>query len=157
MFPTIGCFVAAYLLSQFYRTCLAVLTPVLHDAIGVNAGDLAVSLGLFYAAFAALQIPIGAALDRIGPRRTVGVLLALGGGGGAAMFAMAQGPMGIHLAMILIGAGCGPILVGGYFIFAREFAPVMFGTLAASLLGVGSLGNLAGAAPLVAAVDAFGW
>ncbi|OOY27585.1 MFS transporter [Thioclava sp. L04-15] len=157
MYVSIACLVGAYLLSQFYRTCLAVLTPVLNHEIGVTAGDLAVSLGLWYGAFALIQIPIGEALDRIGPRRTVGVLLGLGGGGGAAVFAMAQGPMGIHLAMILIGAGCAPVLVGSYFIFARAFAPVLFGTLAASMIGAGSLGNLAGAAPLAAAIEAFGW
>lgn len=77
---SIACLVVAYLLSQFYRTCLAVLTPVLHDRIGVTAGDLAVLLGLWYAAFALVQIPVGEALDRIGPRRTVGWTLALGGG-----------------------------------------------------------------------------
>ncbi|MBN2739266.1 MAG: MFS transporter [Rhodobacteraceae bacterium] len=154
---SIACLVAAYLLSQFYRTCLAVLTPVLHDQIGVTAGDLAVSLGLWYGAFALVQIPVGEALDRIGPRRTVGWTLALGGGGGAVAFALAQGPMGIHVAMVLIGMGCGPILVGSYFIFARAFNPALFGTLAASMIGVGSLGNLAGAAPLASAVATFGW
>ncbi|WGT49426.1 MFS transporter [Thioclava nitratireducens] len=157
MYISIASLVGAYLLSQFYRTCLAVLTPVLGKEIGVTPGDLAVSLGLWYGAFALIQIPIGEALDRIGPRRTVGVLMALGGGGGAAVFAMAQGPMGIHIAMILIGAGCAPVLVGSYFIFARSFKPALFGTLAASMIGAGSLGNLAGAAPLAASIEAFGW
>ena len=154
---SIACLVAAYLLSQFYRSCLAVLTPVLNEQIGVTAGDLAVSLGLWYGAFALVQIPVGEALDRIGPRRTVGWTLALGGAGGAGAFAMAQGPMGIHLAMVLIGMGCGPILVGSYFIFARSFKPALFGSLAASMIGVGSLGNLAGATPLAMALEAIGW
>ena len=47
--------------------------------------------------------------------------------------------------------------MAGYYIFARSFAPAMFGTLAGAMLGTGSLGNLAGAAPLAAAVEAFGW
>lgn len=148
---------AGYVLSQFYRACLAVLTPVLKAELGATAGDLAVSLGLWYAAFAAMQLPVGSALDRIGPRRTVGVLLALGGGGGAASFALATGPWGIHLAMVLIGIGCSPVLMGSYYIFARSFSPKLFGTLAAAVIGVGSLGNLAGAAPLAAAVEGFGW
>lgn len=154
---SIGFLVAGYVLSQFYRACLAVLTPVLKAELGASAGDLAVSLGLWYLAFAAMQIPVGEALDRIGPRRTVGVLLALGGGGGAATFALATGPWGIHLAMVLIGIGCSPVLMGSYYIFARAFSPALFGTLAAAVIGVGSLGNLAGAAPLAAAVDTFGW
>ncbi|SOC05424.1 MFS transporter [Rhodobacter maris] len=157
MYLSIAFLVAGYVLSQFYRACLAVLTPVLKAELGASAEDLAISLGLWYLAFAVMQIPVGEALDRIGPRRTVGVLLALGGGGGAAAFALASGPMGIHLAMVLIGIGCSPVLMGSYYIFARSFAPALFGTLAAAVIGVGSLGNLAGAAPLAAALDAFGW
>lgn len=154
---SIAFLVAGYVLSQFYRACLAVLTPVLKTELGASAEDLAVSLGLWYLAFALMQIPVGEALDRIGPRRTVGWLLALGGGGGAAAFALATGPWGIHLAMVLIGIGCSPVLMGSYYIFARSFAPAIFGTLAAAVIGVGSLGNLAGAAPLAAAIAAFGW
>ncbi|SOB91292.1 predicted MFS family arabinose efflux permease [Rhodobacter sp. JA431] len=154
---SIAFLVAGYVLSQFYRACLAVLTPVLKEELGATAEDLAISLGLWYLAFAVMQIPVGEALDRIGPRRTVGVLLALGGGGGAAAFALANGPMGIHFAMVLIGIGCAPVLMGSYYIFARSFSPALFGTLAAGVIGVGSLGNLAGAAPLAAALDAFGW
>lgn len=154
---SIAFLVAGYVLSQFYRACLAVLTPVLKTELGATAEDLAVSLGLWYLAFALMQIPVGEALDRIGPRRTVGWLLALGGGGGAASFALASGPWGIHLAMVLIGIGCSPVLMGSYYIFARSFSPAIFGTLAAAVIGVGSLGNLAGAAPLAAAIAAFGW
>lgn len=149
--------VAGYVLSQFYRACLAVLAPTLGREIGATPGDLAVSLGLWYAAFALMQLPVGAALDRIGPRRTVAVLLALGGAGGAAVFALATGPWGVHLAMVLIGIGCAPVLMGGYYIFARMYAPAVFGTLAGAMIGVGSLGNLAGAAPLAWVVEAAGW
>lgn len=154
---SIAFLVAGYVLSQFYRACLAVLTPVLKAELAASAGDLAVSLGLWYLAFALMQIPVGEALDRIGPRRTVGWLLALGGGGGAAAFALATGPWGVHLAMVLIGIGCSPVLMGSYYIFARSFRPALFGTLAGMVIGVGSLGNLAGATPLALAIEAFGW
>lgn len=157
MHLSIAFLVAGYVLSQFYRACLAVLTPVLKAELGASAGDLAVSLGLWYVAFGVMQLPVGEALDRIGPRRTVGWLLGLGGGGGAAAFAMAGGPLGIHLAMVLIGIGCSPVLMGSYYIFARSFSPALFGTLAAAVIGVGSLGNLAGAAPLAWVVEAVGW
>ena len=86
--------IMAYTLSQFYRAFLAVLSPVLQAELGAAPDDLAISSGLWFFAFAAMQLPIGAALDRIGPRRTVAVLLALGGAGGAAVFAVAQAPWG---------------------------------------------------------------
>lgn len=157
MRASIAFLVAAYVLSQFYRACLAVLTPVLGAEIGAAPGDLAVSLGLWYVAFASMQLPVGAALDRIGPRLTVGLMLGVGGAGGAAVFALATGPWGIHLAMVLIGIGCAPVLMGSYYIFARSFRPAVFGTLAGATIGVGSLGNLAGATPLAWMITAAGW
>ncbi len=61
---------AAYVLSQFYRAFLAVLTPVLKAEIGVGPDDLAVSSGLFFVSFALMQLAVGTGLDRFGPRRT---------------------------------------------------------------------------------------
>lgn len=149
--------VVGYVLSQFYRACLAVMTPVLSADIGASAQDLALSSGLWFLIFAAMQIPVGWALDEIGPRRTASLLLAIGGAGGAAVFALAQGPGWVHAAMLLIGVGCSPVLMASYYIFARSFPPAVFGTLAGAMIGFGSLGNLAGSLPLAWAVEAFGW
>ncbi len=148
--------VLAYVLSQFYRAFLAVMTPVLKADLGVSAADLASASGWWFLAFAAMQLPIGAWLDRVGPRLTTGVLLGLGAAG-AVVFAQATGALQIKLAMALIGIGCAPVLMAGYFIFARSYSPAVFGTLAALMLGVGTLGNVASSLPLSWAVTAFGW
>ncbi len=153
----IGFLVAGYILSQFYRAFLAVMTPLLEAETGASPADLAVSSGLWFLAFALMQIPVGAALDRIGPRWTVSTVLALGGAGGAVTFALAEGPLAIHLAMVLIGIGCSPVLMASYYIFARVFPPAVFGTLAGAIIGLGSLGNIAGAAPLAWTIEALGW
>ncbi|WP_111557934.1 MFS transporter [Paracoccus sediminilitoris] len=149
--------VLGYMLSQFYRAFLAVLAPTLRDQLGATAGDLALSSGLWFIAFALMQLPVGAALDRWGPRRTVGLLLALGGAGGAVVFAMAGAPWHLHVAMTLLGIGCSPALMGPYYIFAREYPAAAFGTLAGVLVGFGSLGNILGAAPLVWVIQSLGW
>lgn len=149
--------VLAYMLSQFYRAFLAVLSPVLAIDIGATASDLALASGLWFGAFALMQLPVGWALDHIGPRRTATVLFALGGAGGALVFATAQGPLGIQVAMVLIGIGCSPILMATYFIFARRYSAAVFGTLAGVTVGVSSLGNILSAAPLAILVETFGW
>jgi len=149
--------ILGYVLSQFYRAFLAVLAPVLGRELGVTASDLALSSGLWFFSFAVMQIPVGIALDRIGPRATASVLLALGGAGGAMVFALAEGPVAIHVAMVMIGVGCSPVLMASYFIFARLYSPAVFGTLAGMMIGFGSLGNIAGSAPLALLVDAVGW
>ncbi len=148
---------AGYVLSQFFRAFLAVLSEVLGRDLGAGAEELAIASGMWFLTFAAMQIPVGWALDKLGPRRAAASLLALGGAGGAAVFALAQMPWHISLAMGLIGVGCSPVLMASYFIFARVYAPAKFAMLAAVMLGTGSLGNLLGSAPLAWAVGAMGW
>ncbi|UYV37536.1 MFS transporter [Rhodobacteraceae bacterium D3-12] len=147
----------AYVLSQFYRAFLAVLTEVLETDLGASAESLATASGFWFLSFAAMQIPVGWSLDRLGPRVTASVLLLIGGGGGALVFAMATSPAHVSAAMLLIGVGCSPVLMASYYIFARVYSPAVFATLAAVILGVGSVGNLVSALPTTLAVEAFGW
>ena len=156
MYVGIAALFLGYILSQFYRAFLAVLTPVLIADLGVDAADLAAASGWLFLAFAVMQIPIGPALDRIGPRLTASVLVAFGAAG-AFLFSQATGAGQIKLAMALIGVGSAPVLMANYYIFARSFSPAVFGTLAGVTVGLGSLGNLASSLPLSAAVEAFGW
>jgi MFS family permease len=149
--------ILAYVLSQFYRAFLAVMSPVLIADLGVNAGDLADASGVWFLTFAAMQIPVGVALDRVGPRLTAAVLFGIGAAGGAALFAVASTAFELKLAMALIGLGCSPVLMANYYIFARAFSPAVFGTLAGVVIGVGSLGNIASSLPLAYAVEMLGW
>ncbi|MFN4101244.1 MAG: MFS transporter [Pararhodobacter sp.] len=149
--------VLAYVLSQFYRAFLAVLSPVLGRETGAMPEDLALSSGLWVLTFALMQIPVGAALDRLGPRRTSAWLLGLAGGGGALVFAFATAPWHIHAAMVLIGIGCSPVLMAAYYIFGRMYPAAVFATLAGAMIGFGTLGNIAGAWPLAWAAETFGW
>ncbi|MGR3550668.1 MFS transporter [Pseudooceanicola sp.] len=149
--------VAAYVLSQFFRSFLPVLTNVLNEDIGADPSDLALAAGLWFLAFAVMQIPVGAALDRVGPRRTAGWLLLIGGGGGAVIFALATAPWQLPLAMGLIGIGCSPVLMASYYILARVYPAAKFATLAALILAVGQSGNLAGSLPMALVVEAIGW
>jgi sugar phosphate permease len=147
----------AYFLSQFYRSFLAVLTPALEADLGATKADLSSASGAWFIAFALMQFAVGVSLDRFGPRRTAAVLLAAGGGGGALVFALATSPAMITLAMILIGIGCAPVLMASLFIFAKTFNAARFAVATSWFVGLGSLGNVFGAAPLAAAAEAFGW
>ena len=155
--PGIIALTLGYTLSQFYRAFLAVLSSTLQAELGATPGDLAISSGTWFLAFALMQLPVGWALDHIGPRRTAAVLLALGGGGGAAVFALATAPWHLHVAMALIGIGCAPALMAAYYIFAHDYPAALFGTLTGAMVGLGSAGNILGAAPLVSLIHAIGW
>lgn len=146
----------AYVLSQFYRAFLAVLAQDLGADLGATPADLSRASGYWFLAFAAMQIPVGAALDRIGPRRTASALLMVGALG-AFWFAGAGSVRDIEIAMILIGIGCSAVLMASYYIFARVYSAAVFATLAGAIIGVGSIGNLASALPMTLAVEALGW
>ncbi|MEQ1953640.1 MFS transporter [Mesorhizobium yinganensis] len=147
----------AYVLSQFYRAFLAVLTPVLGTELGVTKGDFSLASGVFFLTFALSQFPIGVALDRIGPRRTAAVLLAAGAGGGTLLFAFATAPWMIIAANALLGIGCAPVLMASLVIFARLYRPAKFAMLTSWLVAFGTAGNVIGSAPLAYAEAAFGW
>ncbi len=149
--------VLAYMLSQFYRAFLAVLAPVLETDIGATPEDLSLASGLWFLTFALMQIPIGSALDKIGPRLTASVLLGIGGVGGAVIFAMATHPAHIKIAMAMIGIGCAPVLMASYYIFARIYSTAIFATLAGGVVGIGSLGNIASSLPMTWASQTYGW
>lgn len=152
----IAALILSYVLSQFYRAFLAVLAPVLAADLNASPEALAQASGWWFLAFALMQVPVGWALDKIGPRRTTAVLLAIAAVG-AAVFAGATSPVHIALAMVLIGAGCASVLMSSYYIFARTYSPAIFATLAGMVVGVGSLGNIGASLPLSWAVDAWGW
>lgn len=153
----IAVLIATYALSQFYRMFLSVLAPMLATDIGASSSDVAQATGLWFLVFAAVQIPIGISLERWGPRRTVAVMLAVGGAGGGLIVALAQTPLQLKLAMALIGAGCAPVMIATAYILARAFPPAVFAAMSGMAIGIGGIGNIAGTAPFAAMVDVFGW
>ena len=64
----------AYVLSQFYRSFLAVLTPALTAELGATKAQLSLASGAFFIAFALAQFAIGVSLDRFGPKRTASLV-----------------------------------------------------------------------------------
>ena len=147
----------SYVLSQFYRSFLAVLAPRLSVDLEASATALSNAAAAWFIVFALMQFPIGAWLDKAGPRRTAGYLFLAGSGGGITLFAFAQSPLMLIVAMGLIGMGCAPVLMATFYFFARTYSEANFATLAAVFVGLGTLGNVAGTEPLAAAVETFGW
>ena len=63
----IAALAVAYVLSQFYRSFMAVLTPVLTTELGMSKVDLSVASGAWFAMFALAQLAVGIWLDRSVP------------------------------------------------------------------------------------------
>lgn len=147
----------SYVLSQFYRSFLAVLTPTLAHDLNMTNEHFSLASGIWFVSFALMQFVVGPSLDRFGPRLTASVLLAVGGAGGAAVFAGASSPEMIIGAMALIGVGCSPLLMASLFIFARIYSSMRFAALTSWFIAIGTAGNVLGATPLAASAEFFGW
>ena len=154
--PMIGVICGAFILSQFYRTTVAVLAPELTRALSLTPESLGLLTGAFFIASAAMQIPVGVLLDRYGPRRVLPVLT-LTAATGVVIFATAEAAAMLALGQFVIGAGCSGIFMGGLVLVARWFPKNRFATLSSILLAISVGGNLLTGTPLALAAEAFGW
>lgn len=147
---------AAYAVSQFFRTALGVVAPEIAQDLTIGADRIGALSAVFFWSFAAAQIPIGVLLDRHPPHRVIAVMM-LAVVAGAGLFAVAPGYGWLVAAQILIGIGCGPILMGSYVMLARLWPPAQFALLAGVIMTLGNFGNLAGTTPLALLAEAVGW
>ncbi len=147
----------AYIISHFYRSFLAVLSPQLTAELGMSPATLSDALGAWFAAFALSQFLVGVMLDRFGPRWTTASLFAVCAGGGGLLFAFAPNSTIILISMVLLGIGCAPVLMASVYIFKRSYDGRKFATLTSTFIAVGLLGNVLGSTPLAWGMEAFGW
>ena len=61
-------FAAGYYLSYLFRTINALIAGDLTAELGLSAADLGFLTSVYFLVFAAVQLPLGALLDRYGPR-----------------------------------------------------------------------------------------
>jgi MFS family permease len=151
-----GALLLPYVLSNFYRAFLAVVSAPLARDLGLDAAALASFQAVFLFAFAAVQLPIGVALDRVGPRAPM-VAGLVSATVGSLLFSASTGFGSAAVAMALLGAGFGPVLMTGFYVIARTFPAGRYAAMTSLLYGLGSLGDPLSGVPLAAATAAFGW
>ena len=125
--------------------------------IGATPEDLAFASGLWFLIFAAMQIPVGWALDRVGPRRSSAVLLLIGGAGGAGCVRGRNDPVPCGARH---GADRGRMLAGSDGILLHLCTRVSARQICHARrcdAGRGSVGNLVASYPTALAVELMGW
>ena len=142
--------------SQFYRSSIAVISPNLVEELNLDTQDLGLISAAFFYAFAAMQIPVGLYLDRLGPRVLMTVL-SLAAVAGAAIFAYGESAAALIVGRSLLGVGMACNLMGPLKLITTWFSPLYFATLSAIFVSVGTAGNIAAATPLVWLTEWFGW
>lgn len=163
--PTIGvgrvaamfaAFAFSYFLSALLRAVIATLAPVFAQELQLGASGLGLLAGAYFLGFALMQLPLGTALDRIGPRRVLLSFLAVAVAGCVA-FAAAQGFTQLIVARFLIGAGVAACLMAPLTAFVRLLNPVAQLRLNSWMLMSGSLGMLASTVPVQQLLPLIGW
>lgn len=146
----------AYIASHFFRSSNVTIGLDLMRDLAIGPEALGGLTGAFFFGFAAMQIPCGFFFDRFGPRHTVVGMLILATLGGVIFTLAPTWPM-LLAGRALMGAGFGVMLIGSMVVISRWFPPDRFSTLAAMVLSIGLLGNLAATTPLAWASQAIGW
>src|SRR6266511_1814661 len=133
-----GLFAVAYFLSYFFRSANAVIAGDLRRDLGLTPEQLGLMTSLFYAGFAAIQLPLGTGLDRYGAH-WVTPLLMFASVVGCLIFAAAQAFWVLALGRTLIGVGMAGVLMGTYKAFGAWYPPARIATVAGLLVGLGAL------------------
>ncbi len=149
-------FTSAYFLSYFYRLANAVISEDLSLDLSLTPSQLGLMTSLFFATFAAAQIPLGIGLDRWGPRWVTPLLMVVGVLG-SIIFGVAPSFFWLSVGRGLIGIGMAGILMGSLKAFSQWFPPERFATMSGLLVGIGSTGALFAATPLAWLNGQIGW
>ena len=148
--------VALYFVAVVHRTSLGVAGVEALDRFGTQATGLAMLSVAQVAMYAAMQIPAGHLLDRLGPKRVMiagGVLMAFGQ---AAMAVTDSFALAI-VARVLIGAGDAPVFISVSRLVAAWFPPRRVPVLVQLTGLLGQSGQLVSAVAVAWVLHGLGW
>lgn len=149
-------FAFAYFPSALVRGVVATLAPAFSAELQLSASELGLLAGAYFLGFAAMQLPLGSALDRFGPKRVLLAFLAVAVVGCSA-FALADSFIALTIARALIGVGVSACLMAPMTSFRRSFGPTAQMRANSWMLMTGSLGLIASTLPVQWLLPVFGW
>jgi len=149
-------FAAGYFMSYLLRAVNAVVAPNLVADAGLTPAELGLLTAAYLGAFALFQLPLGVLLDRYGPRKVQGGLLALAAAG-CLGFAAAPGFLAMFAARAVIGLGFSAGLMASYKSSAT-WVPFERRSLAnTAIMSLGAAGFVVATEPTELLVGWLGW
>lgn len=149
-------FAFGHYLSLLLRNINAVLAPTLVNALSFTSGELGLLTSVFFLSYALVQLPVGIALDRYGPRK-VQLVLMLVAAAGALLFAMGQSFSQLVAARALIGLGLGGCFMSAVKVISTSISPVKVPSVHGYLIAVGGLGSATATLPVRLALEHTDW
>ena len=147
---------AAFLLSNYYRTVNAVLSPYLIADLHLTAESLGLLTSVYFFSSAVFQLPLGICMDRYGPRRVQGWTMLLAAAG-VVMFAVSRDMSLLVIGRAVMGVGAASALMTCFqavvLWFPRERWPALNGWIMAA----GSVGGLLASLPTSLALHITDW
>lgn len=145
-----------HMLSTLLRTIPAVSLDVMAADFRTAPQTLGSLTSIYHFAFAASQIPVGAAMDRFGVR-PVSLSLLAGTIVGALASGLATGPESFVFGQVLLGVATSGMLMCPMTLAAKQMSAARFGLWSGIILSIGNIGMLLSASPLAFVVEQFGW
>jgi MFS family permease len=149
-------FAFAYFFSALLRAVTATLAPTFSAELGLGSAQLGLLAGAYFLGFSAMQLPLGSALDRFGPKRVLSVLLAVAVAG-CISFGLARDLPQLLLARFMIGVGVSACLMAPLTSYRHRFPPSLQMRTNSWMLMTGSLGMLASTLPVQWLLPVIGW
>ena len=145
-----------HMLSTLLRTIPGISLDVMAADFRTPPQTLASLTSIYHFAFAASQIPVGAAMDRFGVR-PVSLSLLCGTIIGALASGLATGPESFLFGQFLLGVATSGMLMCPMTLAAKQMSAARFGLWSGIILSIGNIGMLLSASPLAWVVEHFGW
>jgi MFS family permease len=149
-------FALGYYLSYMFRTINAVIAPNLIADLGLDASRLGFLTSAYFLTFAAVQLPLGAAFDRYGPRKVQGVLL-LVAAIGAVIFSSSTTYPTLVLGRLLIGLGVAGAMAAGLKAFIESFPKDRLPLVNGLFVACGAAGAVTATTPAEWALQHMQW
>ena len=140
-------FAFTYFFSALLRAITATLSPTLTQEFALHSRDLGLLAGGYFLGFAAIQLPLGAWLDRHGPKRVVLCFLAIAVLACIA-FSLATSFSTLLAARVLGGVGVSACLMAPLTGFRRWLDPTAQLRANSWMLMTGSFGMMASTLPV---------
>jgi MFS family permease len=123
---------------------------------GLSNSGFGTLSSIFFWIYAPMQLCVGLALDRYGPRRFVPAALLIMAAG-IALFAWTDNTLIAGIGRFLTGLGASFGFVSGLYVVNHWFAPSRFALLSGAVNALGMLGTAIGAVALTSIIETSGW
>jgi MFS family permease len=145
-----------HMLSTLLRTIPAISLDLMSADFHLEPQALESLTSIYPFAFAAAQIPVGAAMDRFGVR-PVSLSLLAGTVVGSMVAGFATGPASFALGQLLLGISTSGMLMCPMTLAAKNLSAARFGLWSGAILSIGNIGMLLSSSPLAIVIDHYGW